>query len=197
MIEIPLFSLFYALKGGAHANIRKRIGLKLGMEFVENNAINMSIPQAVVWFLMDGKVLSTIGVFLYGLISTSTLITVNPPVYEGDTLYALKLAVFWLLAVAPSIGEDVSAVGGYKGAWGPYLEKFSRSYGVKKAIQRGVFTGAVMAFAVGNMWLIPLGALMPLCYYAGTSIMQKKTGLVNAPWNYGEWIFGAIIGLGV
>lgn len=186
MIEIPLFSLLYALKGGTHAKWRNRL-----------KSHDQSIPEATIWFLTDGKVLSTLGVFFYGLISTSTLVTLNPPVYEGDVLYALSLAFFWLLAVSPSIGEEISAVGGYKGAWGPYLEKFTRSYGVKKAIQRGVFMGAMLVLATGNIWMIALGSLMPVCYYAGTSLMQKKTRLVNAPWNYGEWIFGALIGTGV
>lgn len=97
--------------------------------------------------------------------------------------------------MASSVGEEIGAVGGYRGYWGPYINKgFGRSYGVKKAIQRGVFAGAVLSLGFYSLLPILLGALFPVAYYAGVSIEQFRTGAINANWHLGEIIWGAIIG---
>lgn len=109
---------------------------------------------------------------------------------------AALLGALWLAAVSPSMGEEAGAVGGYKGAWGPYIEnpKFGRSYGVKKALQRGVWEGALLALILPPVPAILIGLTWPLAYYAGISVQQWRTNQVNADWHIAEFIRGAVLG---
>ncbi|MCP5916232.1 hypothetical protein NL317_29875, partial [Klebsiella pneumoniae] len=82
------------------------------------------------------------------------------------------------IGVSPSMGEEAGAVGGYKGGWGEYVDypEFGSMYGVKKALQRGVFTTAALAIVLNAPLLLIFGALMPVAYYVGISIEQYRSG---------------------
>lgn len=185
MIVSFIVAALYAIKGGWHGKWRIYLEHKAGIEHNADGSVfgDMSIPQYFVHSLLDGKVLSTV---LYGLLIWAL------PVAENPALCAL----FWLLAVAPSMGEEVSAVGGYKGGWGPYIEKeFGRMYGVKKCLQRGVFMGAVLGLPFWDMGFVLAGALMPVIAFIGISIEQRRTGIVNASWHLHEPMIGFVLGL--
>lgn len=125
---------------------------------------------------VDGKILSTL----------------------GAALFSPVLAIGWLIGIAPSMGEEVGAVGGYRGGWGPYLEKgFGRGYGVKKCLQRGVFMGAALALATGAEGLILVGATLPVAAFVGNSIQQIIDNEVRVDWHLHEFIYGAALGAGV
>lgn len=175
----------YSIKGGWHRKWRIYLEHKAGIEHNADGSVfgDLSIPQYVVHRMLDGKVLSTI---LYGLLIWAL------PVAENPVLCAL----FWLLAVAPSIGEDVGAVGGYRGGWGPYIERgFGRMYGVKKCLQRGVFMGAVLGLPFWDMGFALAGAMLPVIAFIGISIEQRRTGIVNASWHLHEPMIGFVLGL--
>ena len=167
-----IFALLYAVKGGW---LGKWPPFK---KFRESRIIFDK--------LLDGKVLTFVGAFLFGLYF-----------FGLDQWYqALLLAGAWLLGVAPSMGEEAGAVGDYKGGWGDYVEhseSFGREYGIKKAIQRGVFTTAPMVLVTGNVPLLVAGASMPIVYFVGNCFsryVMKEKG-----WAYSEVLYGAVIGL--
>lgn len=165
-----VFSVLYAVKGGQHGHLKVFSTLRRRSKILDR--------------ILDGKVLSTIGVLLFSL-------------FAGID-NAIALSALWLLAIAPSMGEEAGAVGGFKGGWGPYIEKgFGRDYGVKKALQRGVFSGACLAIATGSVMPIIAGALFVPAYWVGISIQQSRTGSVVADWNVSELIFGVCLGIGI
>jgi hypothetical protein len=171
-LYIFIFAVLYAVKGGQHKFIPGVTKLR---------------KSGKVWDrLLDGKTVSTLGAFLFGLW------ILNP-------LGALFLAFAWLIAVAPSVGEEIGAVGGYRGGWGPYLEKgFGRSYGAKKAAQRGVWMGAAFALALGSTWPVLTSLLFVPCVWFGVSIEQFRHERVDVDWHIAEILVGGLcIGLGV
>jgi hypothetical protein len=95
------------------------------------------------------------------------------------------------------MGEEAGAAGDYKEAWGPYIDKgFGRSYGIKKGIQYGCFTGAVMSMAVGSWCIFIAAATFPICYYLGNSFLRWRTNGEQRGWQYSEPLWGAVIGIG-
>lgn len=101
-----------------------------------------------------------------------------------------------------SMGEEAGAVGRWGHAWGQYIRvkdvdgenPFGRSYGVKKALHRGVFLGALLTLATGFTPFILAGASFPLVYFLGSTltylIMKKPQS-----WTLAEPIYGAVIGI--
>lgn len=163
-------AVLHAIKGGQHGFIRNR---------VENKILHR---------LLDGKVISSAGFgVLIGIVT-------------GDAVMGASCAVLWLAAFAPSMGEEAGATGGICGGWGPYLDRgFGRSYGVKKALQRGVFAGAILSLLLPGWAMIVAGATFPVCYFIGISIQQLIDGdeKDDASWHIAEWIYGVVIGIGV
>ena len=116
IIYMIVFSVLYAVKGGQHKYIPGVSALRKNSKIMDR--------------FLDGKVVSTAGVFALGL-------------WDMNFAYGVMLGLAWLIAVSPSMGEEVGGTGGYRGAWGPYIDRgFGRGYAVKKCIQRGVFAGA-------------------------------------------------------
>lgn len=185
-IIILFFGFAYALKGGSGANIFPWWG-----RLRESNVI--------LERLLDGKVISTLGVFLFSLfILTPVMVTISSgefgvPEYDLDFMASLLIAAAWLLSVAPSMGEEHGAIGDHKEAWGQYVtnEDFGRLYGVKKGIQRGVWMGAFMALATGYLPFVCFSLLFVPCVCVGqilNRIILKQRG-----WTLAEPIIGAVV----
>jgi len=80
------------------------------------------------------------------------------------------VGVFWLLGTAPRLNN----MGGPD--W-------------KLDSQRGVFTGACLTFATGNIWFIPAGATMPWIY---KFVLWRNGGM---GWAGAEPVFGFVLGI--
>lgn len=187
IIICAFFTLLYAIKGGSGKTL-----FPWWKKLRETNAFTER--------LLDGKVISTIGAFLFGLVYTAHMVTPDGgafgvPEYDLDVMAAAKFALIgWLAAVAPSMGEENGAIGRVGHAWGEYLEwmpkvkdidffgqtLFSysegRMYGIKKGVQRGVWMGAMMAFALGSTVFIPYSLLYVPCVFIGQELYYRLTG---------------------
>lgn len=129
-----------------------------------------------------------------------------------DWQSGLIFALAWVLAVRPSIGEEVGAIGRYGEAWGQYLDWMpetkeltifgrsfayteGQSYGIKKGLQRGVFAGSLLTLATGYTPFIIAGAAFVPCYWLGAtihhSIYKKPEDAIEGS----ELLWGAVIGL--
>lgn len=170
LICMTFFALAYAIKGGS-GNI------------LENwNKVRNS--NKILERLMDGKVLSTIMVFVFAVIA-----------FEGSEYYAVALPLAWLVAVAPSMGEEHGAIGDYKGALPGYLRQDQthrgREYDVKKGLQRGVWMGAAMTLATGFVPFIWVSLLFVPVVFLGQCI--DRLVMENPGWKITEFFIGAII----
>lgn len=181
IITILYFGAMYAIKGGW-------LGMIPGVEDLRDKS-------KILDRLLDGKVISTIGVFAFFAVMLG--------IYGGrgllwDLLIAPALfSAAWLIAVAPSMGEEAGACGRIGHAWGDYIEKgFGRSYGIKKALQRGVWIGAPFTVLTGLPHFILLGLLFPVIHFAMQEIHYRvhKTD----SWKYAEPVVGAVcVGVGM
>lgn len=162
----PIFAcaVLMRLKGGGHAGFVEWVATRSGSKFLD--------------LVLGAKFLSTVG---FGLVC----LLVGYPWWQ-----AVLGAFGWLCGVAPSVGEIIGSIGGYKGNWRIEGEK----WGWKMGAQRGVFCGACIALALWNPAFIIAGAMFPLVYWIGVSIEQYRRGIVAAPWDWSEWFYGAVIG---
>ena len=162
IITIIYFAVLYAIKGGQAPKVFTNWG------YVRNKS----------WLfdrLLDGKVLSTILVFLFGF------------VFIG-WIPAILLSIGWLISIAPSMGEEYGALKNDKNS--PYIARgFGRWYGVKKAIQRGIFSGAIMALFTGNIdFIIASLAFAPLAYLS----LKFGKAIDKDGWAISEMAIGAV-----
>lgn len=126
--------------------------------------------------ILDGKILSSLGAWI---------------------IFGPAVAIAWLAGVAPKMGRIVGNVGGYRGNWDADERPGAGDVreGWKLGIQRGVFMGAMLALATGNVWFIVAGSLFPATAWLGVSIEQYRTKRIVADWHWHEVIFGAAIGI--
>lgn len=212
---ILLGAIMYGLKGGQHGSIRYAILKKIGVKFTEDKESftgDLTRFQKLVKFVLGGKFLSSM-IFTAFVHFAANGQAWNPifevPFFQswGSWLYALTVplaAGFWLAAVAPSMGEEAGGVGGYKGAWGQYIylidvdgkPAFGRSFAVKKALQRGIWTGAIFATMFWDCFQLYPAALLPVAMYIGISIEQWRTKGKSRDWWIHEFIFGGILMIG-
>lgn len=184
MIEALFFSVMYAIKGGW-------LGKFLPVDEWSRRSLFVDIA-------LEGAYLSGFLIFLFMLIATATMAgqhATGVPVYElGPVGLALGVALAWVIGVRVSLGEEAGAVGDYKGGWGPYIDQgFGRLYGVKKALQRGIFMGALLTLATGYTPFIVAGASFPLVYFIGNSLgllVLKERG-----WSLSEPLLGFVFGV--
>ncbi len=199
LLTVFIFALAYALKGGS-GNF-----LKNWNEVRNRNAFLNRI--------MDGRVIGTILVFVFALVAFGDYqyhdALKGLPVYSINLISSSLFAAAWLVGVAPSMGEEHGAVGRIGRAWGPYLawmpqikhfdlmglRLFSytegREYGIKKAVQRGIFIGAAMALATGYVPYICFSLLFVPCVFIGQELsfrILKRDG-----WVISEPIIGAVV----
>ena len=173
MIYILLFALAYALKGGVLEQFKN-------YERVRESSRVLSV-------LLYSKFLSCIPVLIAGII------------YSLEWWIPLAILAAWLIAIAPSMGEEHGAVGDYKGALDGYLKRGiserGRSYDLKKAPQRGVWMGACFAVALWNPVFILTSLLFVPCIWIGQSLNYLI--LRERGWTLAEPLIGAFcIGLG-
>lgn len=133
--------------------------------------------------LYAGRLLSALLVFAYA-INTSL-----------DLSLSLMITTAWLLAIASSMGEEAGAIGRYGHWWGEYREHgFSRSYGVKKGLQRGVWIGAMFSVVMGyaSLFIPVLGIGFVAAHFIGQELYYRIHG--RDDWKYSEALIGALIG---
>ncbi len=175
MIYIVIFSLLHMIKGG----------LLVSIPAVEN-----AIKKPVFKYVFDGKIVSS-------LVCIPVCILAGFPEWQ-----AMIFAAAWWVSMSPSLGEEIGAIGGYKGVWldldgnEDYTIKNTEG-GWKKGVQRGIFTGAILSLAAWNPLLVIAGATFPVCVWCGISIGQLYSGNIqeHKGWRIYEGIFGAAIGL--
>lgn len=189
LMSILLFGFAYAIKGGS--------GKSLFPWWAKLRAKNVVTER-----LFDGKVMSTLLVFLYGLFYLNIELTgfseeLGVPVYATYYLPSALLALAWLLSVAPSMGEEHGAVGDHKEWWGPYrLKQFGRKYGIKKALQRGAWMGFVFILLTPYTMVGWTSLLFVPIIFVGQS-MGRLT-LKERGWALVEPLIGGLcIGLGI
>lgn len=151
----------------------------------------LSIPVFVIAYMLKGgqfpvrfgKALSAGLVFSFVVNDTDNILT------------ALFMTAAWLLAVAPSIGEEAGAIGRVGHWWGKYRERgFDRMYGVLKGVQRGAWMGAVFTVAGATTLSIPIMALgFPLAHFIGQELYWRIHK--NDDWKYAEFLVGSLLGL--
>ena len=177
MIEVLVCSLLMRIKGGFTPIIELR-----------KNETNKIIHR-----LLDGKILSTAGFTLLCLLIF--------PWWQ-----ALLMGLAWLGGIAPSIGEEIGAIGGIKGNWPS--DKYSwfgsklllwvediRLWGWLSGTLRGLYFGLLLMIASLSPWFLLMGAAFPISYFAGSSLDQMMNKRIHADFKYGEYIFGGSIGL--
>lgn len=146
------------------------------------------------WFrVLDGSVVSAVGFAALCCF------------YVQPWLAALA-GLGWFIGNAPSIGEEIGAIGGVRGNWvknrdswvGSKVFKWVKSdrlWGWLSGCLRGAFFGACLAAPLLDPWFILAGATFPLVYFIGVSINQIITNKVRASWYIAEWFYGMVIGI--
>jgi hypothetical protein len=175
IITVIWFAIAYAIKGGQ------------GKSFFRNfKKVRDSHP--ILERLLDGKVLSTLMVLIWACFVT---VWTQSNIGGMDTaeLSVVAITLAWLLSVAPSMGEEYGAIRNDKTS--PYLLYFDREYGIKKAIQRGVFIGACMALATGSLLFIVSAALLfvPLAWLA----LHYAPAKIFDRWGWSEILIGGFV----
>jgi len=172
--SILVFGVLYAIKGGSGASVFK-------------NWNEQRDKKKVLDIVLDGKILSTILAFAFTAAVTK------------DLSLSLAIAAAWLASCAPSMGEEHGAVGDYKGPWGPYMLytkpdgklQFGQSYGVKKAVQRGILFGAAFTLATGYLPFILASLLFVPAIYVGQCL--NRLVLKVPGWTLAEPLIGGLV----
>lgn len=176
-----LFGVAYAIKGGQ--------GKFIFSNWDEENPLSH-------------KLSSTIFVFL-----TVSFVTVFFQVNLGlgnEAWQSIGLFVIaWVISIAPSLGEEYGAIMGRSdkyAQWMPKLETIrlwkwkyqyieGHAYGLKKAMQRGVWIGACMTAVTGYIPFIYFSlAFVPLAYLCLNHAPRK----IFDPWGWSEIAIGAV-----
>ena len=80
------------------------------------------------------------------------------------------------------------------GNW--YLIDHAKLYGFCGTTLRGGLLSFIIGLAMQSLGYLPWGLGMGVCYWLGTQA-NKVIDLGKGGWNWGEWIFGAFLGLGL
>lgn len=170
MIYAILCGILYAIKGGSLVYFVK------GWDKIREES-------SILNFTLSSKVLSTVGAIIIGAIGT------------GNVTQGVLIGLAWLVAVAPSMGEEHGAIGDYKGALPAYMERSitvrGRKYDVKKGIQRGVWMGAAFTLVTGYTGFIVASLLFVPCVWVGQSL--NRIILKTSGWALAEPLIGVIV----
>lgn len=174
LLTMIVFSAAYAIKGGQ-------------LRYVFSGMDKLRTENKVLDRLLDGKILSTfLVIFFLSFVTVNW--QVNVGLFQNASLSIFSIAVAWLLAIAPSVGEEYGAIIGN----GPYVDHkadFGRLYGLKKGIQRGMWSGAIMALATGFVpFLWAALAFMPLASVSLTA--GRRWGFDG--WAVSEMLIGGV-----
>ena len=77
-----------------------------------------------------------------------------------------------------------------------YLTDYPRLYGFLGTTLRGGLMSFIIGLAMQSLLFLSWGLGMGVCYWLGTQA-NKVIDLGKGGWNWGEWIFGAFLGLGL
>ncbi|MDB5490368.1 MAG: putative rane protein [Micavibrio sp.] len=168
--KLLVMVLLYPIKGGQHVTVK----------FREKTSAISGWKGKIIREIVDGHNLSAI---LFGLITMS-----------------LPAALAWYIGCKPSLGEEVPAIGGIRGNWvhegttdrilTGSESKAIRISALKRGLQRGVFMGACIAFALNDRNFILAGATWPLCVFIGISISQLYRNAIATGWRTYEIVYG-------
>ncbi len=176
-----LFALAYAIKGGQ--------GKYIFPNWERENPLSNKLTSTLIVFIT----VAFVTVFLQVNIGVGQL------AWHSVGLFALG----WLLSIAPSLGEEYGAIMARPdkyGEWMPQIKSiriFGRKfqwveghmYGLKKAVQRGVWIGACMTAVTGYVPFIYFSlAFVPLADLC-LNYTPKK---IFDPWGWSEIAIGAI-----
>lgn len=156
--------------------------------------IFLCIPFFSFLYAIKGGFLASLFKFdISSKLLSSTLCAVFMYFMTGDGLFSVLFTTGWILSVAPSVGEEHGAIGRSDKAWGPYIENkdFGRSYGIKKALQRGAWIGAMMALFTGYVYFIAFSVFFVPCVFIGQEFsyrVMKREG-----WLYSEFLVGLFL----
>ena len=75
-----------------------------------------------------------------------------------------------------------------------YLWQYPRLFGFIGTCLTGLIVTYLIGLAMGSFWFQISGLGMGFCYWLGGKL-EKIKPLGKAGWNWGEWIFGAYMGL--
>lgn len=210
IIIMAIFGFLYALKGGS--------GRTIFPWWKEFRAKNKYTER-----LLDGKIISTLGAFLFAVLFNVEIVSLNGGAY-GVPEYAVKLlpaalfAVGWLVAVAPSMGEEHDAIGRIKWAGGKYIKwmpeiktvkmfgkplfkyREGRMYGIKKGLLRGMWMGGIMCLVTWSPVFIITSFLFVPSVFVGQQLgwmILKKNGWALAEPIIGAFVFGLSVYFGL
>lgn len=176
VLTLLFFGLMYALKGGQ------------GPEIFDNwKEVRSRNP--VFERLLDGKVISGLLVLMFALVKTAT--HVGGAEYILNYGPAILFTAGWLAAVAPSIREELRAVFGQSKSLYIKHGEFGREFGIKKALQRGVWMGAMMALVTGYTPYICFSALFVPIAWGCYQLRKEKIG--PKYWAVMEALTGALM----
>jgi hypothetical protein len=187
-----LFAMAYALKGGQGDDIFR-------------NWHRAKNSHPILSVLLSAKAASTV-IVLIGLSVYSVIFKTNLGAGETALQSVIYMTIAWIISIAPSMGEEYGALlgKGYpvdendKGISTVRIPLINKElswrketeYGIKKAVQRGIWMGACMAVATGStlyIWFsllfVPVATLCP--HYAPRDILDR--------WGWSEIAIGAII----
>lgn len=169
-----LFAVAYAIKGGQGDDVL-------------SNWNKVRSRNKVLNRLLDGKVLST-ALVLIGCAFYSIQAQVNLGLGSNATISVLFIGIAWLLSVAPSLGEEYGSIRNDLSS--QYQLYFDREYGLKKAVQRGVWMGAMMTLATGYVgFIVASFAFVPLAWVSLNYIKGFKP---FDAWGWSEVLIGAV-----
>lgn len=75
-----------------------------------------------------------------------------------------------------------------------YLYQFPKAFGFFGTCLTGFIITFIWSLVFTNIWVMFSGLAMGVCYWLGGKL-EKVKELGKAGWNWGEWIFGAYLGL--
>lgn len=173
-ISFIFFAFAYTVKGAS-------------IPWIVRKLEKLKSKSSVLDKILSADAVASAMVFLFSLI-----------IIQDIKASALLAVGFWLSA-SPSMGEEHGAVGRIGNSWGEYIDKgFGRSYGIKKAVQRGVWIGACMALATGYIPFICFSLLFVPCIFIGQELnyrILKKDGWAIAEPIIGAFVYGIPTGL--
>lgn len=168
MITVIYFSLAYMVKGGWLSRIIP------GFDGLRDD-------DDATARLLNGHFISGIMVFLYGLLTR-------------DPAFAVAVTCAWIIGVFMSVGEEVGSIGRLHHWWGVYRDRgFRRTFGIKKALQRGAFMGCAFTLVTHSTLFIPV---LSIGFVAAHFVMQEIYFRLHKADScaYAEPVIGALIG---
>lgn len=131
-----------------------------------------------------------------------------------DAIFGLLAALAWLAALAPGLGSYINNLrenpeekhlGDHAAVIVFMTFIFDRfkiphtqfNYGFAGCFLRGIWMGIPLALCFSSGWPLLLAAQFPFAYLAGFWLDRKFPAIRSSGWEIGEFIYGAVVGVGV